>query len=165
MNFDMTAFVPKLPGAEGQIGSAMTTTPSVSFASAPAPQKSLPFGFGMGNGPLLTEPGVKYFLDGTLKNCSKVKKSYNAFYFNSFLFCIMSAVVCGFLYYKYKQKQKLELKGSTKKEEIKQQMTDYMLNKFKEMSQKSGQYNEHGNEITNLPPIENPVEFIHKKFL
>ena len=44
-------------------------------------------------------------------------------------------------------------------------MTDYMLNKFKEMSQKSGQYNEHGNEITNLPPIENPVEFIHKKFL
>ena len=65
-------------------------------------------------------------------------------------FCIMSAVVCGFLYYKYKQKQKLVLKEA-QKEEIKQQMTDYMLNKFKEMSQKSGQYNEHGNEITNLP--------------
>ena len=66
MNFDMTAFVPKLPGAEGQIGSAMTSTPSVSFASAPAPQKSLPFGFGMGNA-LLTEPGVKYFLTEHLK--------------------------------------------------------------------------------------------------
>ena len=64
----------------------------------------------------------------------------------------------------HKQKQKLELKGSTKKEEIKQQMTDYMLNKFKEMSQKSGQYNEY-NEITNLPPIENPVEFIQKIFV
>ena len=96
MNFDMTAFVPKLPGAEGQIGSAMTTTPSVSFASAPAPQKSLPFGFGMGNGPLLTEPGVKYFLDGTLKNCSKVKKSYNAFYFNSFLFALCQPLFVDF---------------------------------------------------------------------
>ena len=95
MNFDMTAFI-KLPGAEGQLGSAMTSTPSVSFASAPVLQKSLPFGFGMGNGPLLTEPGVKYFLDGTLKNCSKVKKFIMHFTLIVFFFALCQPLFVDF---------------------------------------------------------------------
>ena len=55
--------------------------------------------------PILTEPGVKYFLKETLKNC-KIKKNteFNR-NVNLALLTMFILISCGLLYYKYKTKQ------------------------------------------------------------
>ena len=99
--------------------------------------------------PILTEPGVKYFLGETLKNCKKNKETFNIKIFNLALFIGFLFVVTALLVYKYKMKPGPEERK--KKDNLKR---DYFINKAKI-------YNK---SITNLPNFESPFELLHKKF-
>ena len=52
--------------------------------------------------PSLIEPGVKYFLRETLKQCHQFREKYHNFLFNLALFSIFLLIVLAILFYKYK---------------------------------------------------------------
>ena len=52
--------------------------------------------------PVLTEPGVKYFMSEVLKTCKDKKTVFTNNIFNLVLFLIFLLVIGGFLYYKYR---------------------------------------------------------------
>ena len=54
--------------------------------------------------PLLTEPGVKYFLHQTLKQCHMVRDNFHNMVFNIGLFIGFLIVLGAILLYKYKGK-------------------------------------------------------------
>ena len=62
----------------------------------------------MASRPTLTEPGVKYFLGETLKNCKKNKDIFNVQLFNLALFVGFLCIVSALLVYKYKTKPNSE---------------------------------------------------------
>ena len=107
--------------------------------------------------PTLTEPGVKYFLKETLKNC-RVKKDIE---FNQLVnlalltsFVVISSML---LYYKYKTRPTEE-----DRKKIKQLKRDYFMNKVRQLeAKKAKQLNQ---QITNLPKFESPFELLHKNF-
>ena len=107
--------------------------------------------------PTLTEPGVKYFLGETLKNCKKNKEIFNVQLFNLGLFIAFFIVVTLLLVYKYKTKpgpEELKKKKTLKR--------DYFINKVRQLqADKARIYNK---SITNLPKFESPFEILHKKF-
>lgn len=97
--------------------------------------------------PNLIEPGVKYFLDETLKNCNKKRVEYNNNLFNIILFLGLFSCVTLFLYYKFKTRPtKNDL------DEIKNQKKYYILNKIKSLNEKAAK--ERMEIITNLPKFE-----------
>ena len=51
--------------------------------------------------PLLTEPGVKYFLNQTLKQCSEFKSKHHNLLLNIGLFFLFIFILGGLLIYKY----------------------------------------------------------------
>ena len=105
----------------------------------------------------LIEPGVKYFLKETLKNCNKKRLTYKNNVFNMCLFLEFFAVLGIVLYYKFKNKpSKYDLK---KKEELKK---NYILSKIKSLNEKAAR--ERQELITNLPKFESDYELMHKKF-
>tara|TARA_B100000073_G_C23336184_1_gene412890 strand:+ start:59 stop:406 length:348 start_codon:yes stop_codon:yes gene_type:complete len=107
--------------------------------------------------PTLTEPGVKYFLKETLKNC-KIKKDlqFNML-MNLGLLSMFVIIVSILLYYKYKTRPTEE--DRKKKKQLKR---DYFVNKVRQMQAvKAKQLNE---QITNLPKFESPFELLHKNF-
>jgi hypothetical protein len=97
--------------------------------------------------PNLIEPGVKYFLDETLKNCNKKRVEYNNNLFNILLFLALFSFVSLFLYYKFKTRPtKNDL------DERKKQKKYYILNKIKSLNDKAAK--ERMEIITNLPKFE-----------
>lgn len=71
--------------------------------------------------PKLIEPGVRYFLSGTLKECRKFKDNNATILFNISMLGIFVMIIGGFLYYRYKGKLtpvELEVKQRKKKEYI-----------------------------------------------
>lgn len=54
------------------------------------------------NKPILTEPGVKYWLSKTLKECHGFKDKHISFIYNIAMLVILVMVISGFLSYKYK---------------------------------------------------------------
>ena len=56
------------------------------------------------NNPSLTEPGVKYFLQQTLKQCGEIKNTIYNYIFNISLFILFLIILGGLLIYKYKGK-------------------------------------------------------------
>ena len=107
--------------------------------------------------PTLTEPGVKYFLKETLKNC-KIRKDLQ---FNKIMnlglllmFIIISSIL---LYYKYKNRPTEE-----DRKKIKQLKRDYFVNKVRQMQ--TNKAKELNQQITNLPNFESPFELLHKNF-
>ena len=107
--------------------------------------------------PTLTEPGVKYFLKETLKNC-KIKKDlqFNML-MNLGLLGMFVIIVSILLYYKYKTRPTEQ--DRKKKKQLKK---DYFVNKVRQMQAvKAKQLNE---QITNLPKFESPFELLHKNF-
>ena len=52
--------------------------------------------------PILTEPGVKYFLNETLKQCHRFKEIYNNYIFNICILISFFVILGGILLYKYK---------------------------------------------------------------
>ena len=110
--------------------------------------------------PKLIEPGVKYFLDETLKNCNKTKKIYLNKMINIGLFLLFILIIGSILYYNYRNKNdKLRIM----KNEIKNQRT---RNEIIELIRKlnDDKYKEEGTIITNLPYFESDFESAMKKF-
>jgi hypothetical protein len=71
--------------------------------------------------PILIEPGVRYFLSGTLKECHKFKDNYISTIFNISMIILIIVVIGGFLLYRYKGKptlDEIELKNRKKQEYI-----------------------------------------------
>ena len=52
--------------------------------------------------PRLTEPGIKYFLNETLKQCRVYKNNYNNILINIGLFIFFLLILGAILFYKYK---------------------------------------------------------------
>ena len=94
--------------------------------------------------PILIEPGIKYYLSQSLKNCRSLKDYYYNIVFNVGIFIIFVTVIIIVLNFKYK--------GATsnyekiKKEEKKKL---YILEQIKKMQQL--QKNNSMDLITNLP--------------
>jgi hypothetical protein len=73
------------------------------------------------NAPRLIEPGVRYFLSGTLKECRKFKDNHASIFFNIYMAGVLFMVIGLFLLYRYKGKltpAEMELKKRKKHEYI-----------------------------------------------
>ena len=107
--------------------------------------------------PILTEPGVKYFLKETLKNC-KIKKDteFNQL-MNLGLLTLFVLLSSGLLYYKYKTRPTEE-----DREKLKRLKRDYFVNKVRQLEAKKAKL--YDQQITNLPLFESPFELLHKNF-
>lgn len=106
--------------------------------------------------PLLIEPGVKYFLNETLKQCKEFKNKYNNILLNLGLFVAFIMILGLILLFMYKGK----LTPSEKAQRNYQQQ-QYILSKirnFEEAKKLASQ-----ELITGLPAWENEYEILHKK--
>lgn len=101
--------------------------------------------------PILTEPGVKYFLSGTLKECRKFKDRYINIIFNVSMIILFIVIVGGVLLYRYKGK--LTNSEIAEKNRIKQQ---YIISKLQQLALYKQKQNQ--DLITNLPTWENHPE-------
>jgi hypothetical protein len=108
----------------------------------------------MGLIPTLTEPGVKYFLNETLKQCHQFKENYKNMLFNVYLFigfCLILAII---LIYKYKGKltpQEIADKELQKKYYILSRIKNFQDARVKAQQEL----------ITGLPHWENEFDIIN----
>ena len=96
--------------------------------------------------PTLIEPGVKYFLNGTLKECRKFKDNYISVIFNISMVLLLVALVGGFLMYRYKGKPtpaEIELKNRKKQE--------YIVSKLQQLAIEKKKNTVNTSMITGLP--------------
>jgi len=108
--------------------------------------------------PNLTEPGVKFFLNQTLKQCHIVRDNFHNMVFNIGLFIAFLLVLGLILMYKYKGR--LTPVEIEKKNKEKQQ---YILSKIKNFQE--AKRIAHQELITGLPAWDNEYDIIHKKVL
>jgi hypothetical protein len=104
--------------------------------------------------PMLTEPGVKYFLNETLKQCHSFKEKYNNMLFNIGLFIGFLVILGVLLLYKYK--------GKLTPQEIEQNEIDkktYILSKIKNYQE--SRLRAQQELITGLPHLENEFDIIN----
>src|SRR6056300_821969 len=109
------------------------------------------------NKPTLIEPGVKYFLNETLKNCRNKKQVSEKININITLLVLFSIIIGSILYYKWKHKPTLE--------ELKQRdnlKKHYILNKIKQIT--DVKLKDRNETITNLPKFESDFVKLHKNF-
>lgn len=107
----------------------------------------------VGHRPMLTEPGVKYFLSETLKQCHVVKEKYQNVVLNMILLGSFLLVLAIFLFYKYK--------GKLTPEEIEQKEIEkkhYILSKIRNYQQAKLRYQQ--NLITGLPQWKSEIDVI-----
>jgi len=79
--------------------------------------------------PKLIEPGVRYFLSGTLKECKKFKDNHATIFFNIYMTSIFIIIIGGFLLYRYRGKPtiaEIEIKKRKKQE--------YIISKLNQMA-------------------------------
>jgi len=98
--------------------------------------------------PSLTEPGVKYFINTTLKNCRDFKNKYYNILLNVGLIGLFILLVCFVLLVKYKGKltpHEKELKNREKQQ--------YILSKIK--NYQNAKLNAQQQLITGLPHFTN----------
>jgi len=105
----------------------------------------------------LIEPGVKYFLNETLKNCRNKKLLTEKININILLFLIFTVIIGTILYYKWKHKPTLE--ELHHRDNLKKH---YILNKIKSISDKK--LRDKNEIITNLPKFESDFVKLHKNF-
>jgi hypothetical protein len=106
--------------------------------------------------PILIEPGVKYFLNETLKQCKDFKDKYYNTLFNVSLGIFFIILIMLILFYKYKGKLTPSEKESKNRE--KQQ---YILSKIK--NYQDAKLRAQQNLITGLPNWDNEYDYLHKK--
>jgi hypothetical protein len=106
--------------------------------------------------PALTEPGVKYFLHQTLKQCHITRDKFHNMVFNVGLFIAFLLVLGVILLYKYKGK--LTPVEIAKKNKEKQQ---YILSKVQNFQQ--AKRVAHQELITGLPAWDSEYDIIHSK--
>ena len=104
--------------------------------------------------PMLTEPGVKYFLNETLKECHKFKEIHQNMIFNICLLISFFIILGILLLYKYKGKLtpgEIEQKEQEKKTYILSKIRNYQDAKVKAQQEL----------ITGLPHWENEFDIIN----
>ena len=115
------------------------------------------FNNGINNGinkPMLTEPGVKYFLNETLKQCHKFKEKYQNMVINIGLLICFFILLGILLLYKYKGKltpEEIEQKELNKKQYILSKIRNYQDAKLRTQQEL----------ITGLPHWENEFDIIN----
>jgi len=107
--------------------------------------------------PSLTEPGVKYFLKETLKQCQDKKIKLYYFWTNIGFLILFVGILASLLVWKQKTKK-------TKKEITDDRMSHrkYVLEKIKLIQEKKKK--EQNLIITGLPKFESDFELLHKKY-
>jgi len=105
--------------------------------------------------PVLTEPGVKYFLSQTLKQCHIIKNNFHNTVFNIGLFIAFLLILGLILLYKYKGR--LTDVEKHKKNQEKQQ---YVLSKIKNLQE--AKRRAHQELITGLPNWDSEYDIIHR---
>jgi hypothetical protein len=106
--------------------------------------------------PSLTEPGVKYFLHQTLKQCHITRDNFYNLAFNIGLFITFLLILGCILFFKYKGKlSPIEI---NKKNKEKQQ---YILSKIQNFQQ--AKRKAHQELITGLPAWDSEYDIIHSK--
>ena len=109
------------------------------------------------NRPILTEPGVSYFLKETLKKC-KIKKDVEMNnLMNLGLLITFITIASSLLYYKFKTRPTEE-----DREKLKRLKRDYFVNRVRQLESKKAKQLQQS--ITNLPKFESPFELLHKNF-
>jgi ribosomal protein S1 len=107
--------------------------------------------------PVLTEPGVKYFIHQTLKQCHIIKKNFHNLIFNVGLFIAFLLILGLILFYKYKGKlTPIEI------EKMKKEKQQYILSKIQNFQQ--AKRKAHQELITGLPAWESEYDIIHSKY-
>jgi hypothetical protein len=105
--------------------------------------------------PSLIEPGVRYFLNGTLKECRKFKDNYINIIFNISMVVLLIVLIGGFLLYRYKGKPtlaELEVKNRKKQEYILSKLQQLAVEKKRtEKEIQIQQQTQNGGLITGLP--------------
>jgi hypothetical protein len=108
--------------------------------------------------PNLIEPGIKYFLTETLKQCRAFRDKYNNTLYNIALLVLFFVILALSLLYKYKGKltpEELEEKEREKKQYILSKIRNYQQVKLREQQ----------DLITGLPNWENEYDNIYGKRL
>lgn len=106
--------------------------------------------------PSLTEPGVKYFLHQTLKQCHITRDNFYNLAFNIGLLITFLLILGCILFFKYKGKlSPIEI---NKKNKEKQQ---YILSKIQNFQQ--AKRKAHQELITGLPSWDSEYDIIHSK--
>lgn len=88
--------------------------------------------------PILTEPGVKYFLNETLKQCHSFKEKYNNMMFNIGITITFFIILGILLLYKYKGKltpDEILKKEADKKQYILSKIKNYQETKLRAQQQ------------------------------
>jgi uncharacterized membrane protein YciS (DUF1049 family) len=106
--------------------------------------------------PQLTEPGIKYFLNETLKQCHIYRSNYINTLINVGLFIGFLIILGAILLYKYKGR--LTKVEKEKKDKEKQQ---YILSKVKQF--KEAKRTAHQELISGLPNWDNEYDIINNK--
>lgn len=106
--------------------------------------------------PSLTEPGVKYFLNETLKQCHIVKNKFHNTVINVGLLIGFLLVLGLILLYKYKGRL-----TDVEKEKKNKEKQQYILSKIKNFQE--AKKAAHQELITGLPAWESEYNMIHKK--
>lgn len=104
--------------------------------------------------PMLTEPGVKYFINETLKQCHSIKESYQNTVVNVWLFILFLIVLGILLVFKYKGKltqKEIEEKEMQKKQYILSKIQNFQDAKIKAQQEL----------ITGLPHWETEFDIIN----
>lgn len=106
--------------------------------------------------PLLTEPGVKYFLNQALKQSHIIRENFHNMVFNIGMFIFFLLILGGILIYKYKGR--LTPVEIAQKDKEKHQ---YILERIKNFQ--IAKQNAHQKLITGLPEWENEYNIIHSR--
>ena len=106
--------------------------------------------------PRLTEPGIKYFLNETLKQCHVYKSNYNNILINIVLLVGFLLILGAILFYKYKGRLTQVEKDQKTKE--KQQ---YILSKVKSFQE--AKRTAHQELISGLPGWDSEYDIINNK--
>ena len=106
--------------------------------------------------PKLIEPGARYFLDATLKNCKKIKEKYYYYIFNISAFIILVGILACIMIFMYKGKlTTLEKQIQSKKKK------EFILSKIKGLQDIKRQKRQE--LITNLPKWNSEIDLINRK--
>ena len=106
--------------------------------------------------PALIEPGVKYFLHQTLKQCHIARDKFNNYVFNIGLFIFFLIILGLILFYKYNGRlTPIEIERKNKEKQ------QYILSKIQNFQQ--AKRRAHNELITGLPAWDSEYDIIHSK--
>jgi len=109
---------------------------------------------GGGDRPKLVEPGTKYFLSETLKQCHQFKLRHHNIMMNVLLAGILVFMMASFLWYKYRGKPTPEEERLRER-----QKREYILSKIQNYQESKRQLSDR--LITGLPGWQTPIDMMN----